>query len=77
MLVKKFDFSICAIANTIYVICGKDQQSAVSDTCEKYDCDTDQWKSISKCNINRYILYIYINIYILYYIILYYIILIY
>lgn len=54
MLIKKFDFSICAIQDSIYVLCGKDQQSTVTDSCERYDCSSDSWESVSKTNINRY-----------------------
>lgn len=54
MPIKKFDFSICAIEDSIYVLCGKDQQSTVTDSCERYDCSSDSWQSVSKTNINRY-----------------------
>ena len=40
---KKFDFTVCHVSNCIYVICGKDSDSEVTDSCEKYCIDEDQW----------------------------------
>ncbi len=34
---KKYDFSLCHHKGFVYVICGKDTESLVVDTCERYD----------------------------------------
>ncbi len=33
---KKFDFTLCYLRDYIYVICGKDTSSDITDSCEKY-----------------------------------------
>ena len=38
---KKFDFTVCYLQNHIYVICGKDSASEVTETCERYSIDDD------------------------------------
>ena len=38
---KKYDFSICYLKNSIYIICGKDSVSEVTDSCEKYLIEED------------------------------------
>ncbi len=51
---KKFDFTICHFNNVIYVICGKDENSEVVNTCEAYSLNTDTWKILSRVNYKRY-----------------------
>lgn len=54
MPVKKFDFTLCYHKGYIYLICGKDSESAVIDTCERYDVARNQWSSIASINKRRY-----------------------
>jgi hypothetical protein len=51
---KKFDFTICSLGKALYVICGKDSVSEVTDTCERYSIEEDAWTSICSVNIKRY-----------------------
>lgn len=51
---KKFDFTLCHHKGFIYLICGKDSDSAVVDTCERYDIARNQWASIACINRKRY-----------------------
>jgi hypothetical protein len=51
---KKFDFTICTLAKSVYVICGKDSVSEVTDSCERYSIEDDTWTSIASVNIKRY-----------------------
>lgn len=51
---KKFDFTLCYHKGFIYLICGKDSDSVVVDTCEKYDVSRNQWTSIASINRRRY-----------------------
>ena len=51
---KKFDFTVCNIANFIYVICGKDSVSEITDRCERYNVDDDSWQNIASVNKKRY-----------------------
>ena len=39
---KKFDFTFCYLLGCIYVLCGKDSQSEVTDTCERYTVEDDR-----------------------------------
>lgn len=54
MPVKKFDFTLCYHKGFIYLICGKDSESAVIDTCERYDVARNQWSTIASINKRRY-----------------------
>ena len=51
---KKFDFTLCYHRGFIYLICGKDADSVVVDTCERYDVARNQWASIAPINKRRY-----------------------
>ena len=51
---KKFDFALCYLKNFIYLICGKDAESTVVDTCERFDVARNQWSSIASINKRRY-----------------------
>jgi hypothetical protein len=54
MLHKKFDFTLCYVESCIYVLCGKDSNSEVTDSCEKYCIETDSWTSIAPVHKKRY-----------------------
>jgi hypothetical protein len=54
MLNRKFDFTLCYHKGFIYLICGKDSESAVVETCERYDVSRNQWSSIAPINRKRY-----------------------
>ena len=51
---KKFDFTITFLNNFIYVICGKDSVSEVTDSCERYNVEEDCWYNIASVNKKRY-----------------------
>jgi N-acetylneuraminic acid mutarotase len=51
---KKYDFTLCYHKGFIYVICGKDSDSQVIDSCEKYDINRNQWSLIAPINKRRY-----------------------
>jgi hypothetical protein len=51
---KKYDFTLCYHKGFIYVICGKDSDSQVVDSCEKYDINRNQWSLIAPINKRRY-----------------------
>lgn len=51
---KKFDFTLCHHKGFIYLICGKDSDSAVVDSCERYDVARNHWASIAPINRKRY-----------------------
>jgi hypothetical protein len=51
---KKYDFTLCYHKGFIYVICGKDSDSQVIDSCEKYDVNRNQWSLIAPINKRRY-----------------------
>ena len=51
---KKFDFTVCYLSDYIYVICGKDSVSEVTDSCEKYFVEDDCWRNIASVNKKRY-----------------------
>jgi len=47
MMHKKFDFTLTHLNGFIYVICGKDSNSEVVDTCERYSVEDNQWQSVA------------------------------
>ncbi len=51
---KKFDFSITYIGDYIYIIGGRDKNSKVVATCEKYNYVSDKWQKIAPLNFRRY-----------------------
>jgi hypothetical protein len=51
---KKYDFTLCYHKGFVYVICGKDSDSQVVDSCEKYDINRNQWSLIAPINKRRY-----------------------
>lgn len=54
MIQKKFDFTLSHLNGNIYVICGKDSQSEVANTCEKYCIEDNQWTTIAPVKNKRY-----------------------
>jgi hypothetical protein len=51
---KKYDFTLCYHKGFIYVICGKDSESQIIDTCERYDINKNTWSVIAAINKKRY-----------------------
>ncbi len=54
MPLKKFDFTICFLSPFLYIICGKDSVSEVTDSCERYNVEEDSWQSVAGVNVKRY-----------------------
>jgi hypothetical protein len=54
MPLKKFDFTICFLFPHLYVICGKDSVSEVTDSCERYNVEEDSWQTVANVNVKRY-----------------------
>lgn len=54
MLHHKFDFSLCCFQNKLYVMCGKNSQKSVVNTCECFDIKENRWQKIESCNFKRY-----------------------
>ena len=51
---KKYDFTVCQHKNFVYVICGKDADSQVVDSCERFDVARNQWSLLAPINKRRY-----------------------
>lgn len=51
---KKYDFSLCYHDGFVYVICGKDSDTLVVNTCERYDVRNNSWSLMSSVNKKRY-----------------------
>ena len=51
---KKYDFSLCYNDGFIYLFCGKDSDSHVTDSCERYDVAKNQWSLLSPSTKKRY-----------------------
>lgn len=54
MTQEKYDFTLCHLKNFIYVFCGKNSISEVTNTCEKYNINQNSWQSIANVSKKRY-----------------------
>ena len=51
---KKYDFTVCHHKGFVYVVCGKDADSQVVDSCERFDVARNQWSLLAPINKRRY-----------------------
>lgn len=51
---KKYDFSVCFHDGFVYVFCGKDSDTMVDDSCERYDVKNNIWHLLAPVNKKRY-----------------------
>jgi hypothetical protein len=51
---KKYDFSVCSHDQHVYVMCGKNADSQVVNSCERYDVTRDKWVLLEPAIKKRY-----------------------
>lgn len=54
MIYKKYDFCLCYHDGFVYVICGKDSETEVMGTCERYEVAKNKWSILAPVNHKRY-----------------------